>query len=71
MRSTFPGTVYQLGNLVASSNLTLQALIVEGTGQYSTALAVIAVAAGLVIALLLAFGPEAHGVAMTSHRGSG
>ena len=26
-RGTFPGTVYQFGNLLASSNLTIQALI--------------------------------------------
>lgn len=63
-RSTFPGTVYQLGNLVASSNLTLQALIVEAQGNYSLALASVAIAAGIAIALLLAFGPEAHGVTM-------
>jgi SHS family lactate transporter-like MFS transporter len=63
-RSTFPGTVYQLGNLVASSNLTLQALIVQSRGDYSLALASVAVAAGLAITLLVAFGPEAHGIAM-------
>lgn len=64
VRSTFPGTVYQLGNLVASSNLTLQTLIVEAQGDYSLALASIAIAAGLAITLLVAFGPEAHGVEM-------
>ena len=63
-RSTFPGTVYQLGNLFASSNLTLQALIVEARGDYSFALGSVAIAAGLVIVLLLAFGPEAHSVEM-------
>jgi SHS family lactate transporter-like MFS transporter len=63
-RGTFPGTVYQLGNLVASSNLTLQAWIVESTGSYSLALASVAIAASLAIALLLSIGPEAHNVEM-------
>jgi SHS family lactate transporter-like MFS transporter len=63
-RSTFPGTVYQLGNLLASSNLTLQALIVEARGDYSFALGSVAIAAGLAIVLLVTFGPEAHGVEM-------
>jgi SHS family lactate transporter-like MFS transporter len=63
-RGTFPGTVYQLGNLVAASNLTLQAAIVEKTASYSLALASVAVAAGVAIALLVFAGPEAHNVAM-------
>ncbi len=63
-RGTFPGTVYQLGNLVASSNLTIQAHIVEKSGSYGLALASVAGAAGLAIALLVRFGPEAHNVEM-------
>jgi SHS family lactate transporter-like MFS transporter len=63
-RGTFPGTVYQLGNLVASSNLTIQALIAEHYGAYSLALGSVALGAALVISLMLALGPEAHGVAM-------
>ena len=63
-RGTFPGTVYQLGNLVASSNLTIQALIAEQGGSYGLALASVALCAALAISGLLAFGPEAHGVAM-------
>jgi SHS family lactate transporter-like MFS transporter len=63
-RSTFPGTVYQLGNLVASSNLTIQALIAQARGEYSVALASVAIIAGLTITLLVALGPEAHGVEM-------
>jgi SHS family lactate transporter-like MFS transporter len=61
-RGTFPGTVYQLGNLVASSNLTLQAAIVLTYGSYSLALASVAVCASIAIALLVYFGPEAHNV---------
>jgi MFS transporter, SHS family, lactate transporter len=63
-RGTFPGTVYQLGNLVASSNLTLQAWIAEQTGSYSLALASVAIAASLAIAFLVRIGPEAHNVEM-------
>jgi SHS family lactate transporter-like MFS transporter len=63
-RGTFPGTVYQLGNLVASSNLTLQALVVERQHSYSVALAVVAFSAAIVISLMLFFGPEAHNAEM-------
>jgi MFS transporter, SHS family, lactate transporter len=63
-RGTFPGTVYQFGNLVASSNLTLQAWIAEQTGSYSLALASVAIAASLAIAFLVRIGPEAHNVEM-------
>ena len=63
-RGTFPGTVYQLGNLVASSNLTLQAWIAERSGSYSLALASVAIAASVAIILFLLGGPEAHNVEM-------
>jgi len=63
-RGTFPGTVYQLGNLVASSNLVIQALIAERGGSYGLALASVALCAALAISALLALGPEAHGVRM-------
>jgi SHS family lactate transporter-like MFS transporter len=61
-RGTFPGTCYQLGNLIASVNAVLQAGIAERTGNYSLALAAVATFAALVIALLMRFGPEAHNV---------
>jgi SHS family lactate transporter-like MFS transporter len=70
-RSTFPGTVYQLGNLAASSNLTIQALIVEARGEYSFALSAVAIAAGIAIILLVAFGPEAHGIEMKRKNAAG
>ena len=63
-RGTFPGTVYQLGNLVASSNLTIQALIVEKSGDYGFALAAVVFGAAVGITLALVFGPEAHNVEM-------
>ncbi len=63
-RGTFPGTVYQLGNLVASSNLTIQALIAEDMHNYGLALAVVAFGAALAITALLAIGPEAKDAKM-------
>jgi SHS family lactate transporter-like MFS transporter len=60
-RATFPGTVYQLGNLIASSNLPLQNWIAEQNGDnYSFSLVTVAVAAAIAIALLAAVGREAR-----------
>jgi MFS transporter, SHS family, lactate transporter len=65
VRATFPGVVYQLGNLLASYNATLQAGIGEQMGHnYSWALAGVAGVVAVVIAVLVGFGVEAHGVAM-------
>jgi SHS family lactate transporter-like MFS transporter len=63
-RGTFPGTVYQLGNLIASGNLPLQALIAQHYGNYGIALAAVPICAGLAIALLVRLGPEADNVEM-------
>src|SRR5262249_38324958 len=41
-RGTFPGTVYQLGNLLASINLPLQTSIAESQHSYSIAMAAVA-----------------------------
>jgi MFS transporter, SHS family, lactate transporter len=62
-RGTFPGTVYQLGNLLASSNLTIQAVIADRFG-YGIALASVALCAAIAISLMLTVGPEAHNVDM-------
>lgn len=62
--TTFPGTVYQLGNLLASGNLTLQTTIAMTYGGYSLALASVAVFAAIVIAVLVYLGPAAHNVQM-------
>ena len=65
-RGTFPGFVYQLGNLLASMNATLQAGIAEHFGgNYGLALAIVAGSVALVIALLAALGSEAKGVAFS------
>jgi SHS family lactate transporter-like MFS transporter len=66
VRGAFAGTVYQLGNCIASANGTLQPLIAERLGgNYSVALASVAVAAALSISLVVWLGPEAHNVSMT------
>jgi MFS transporter, SHS family, lactate transporter len=62
-RGTFPGFVYQLGNLLASVNATLQTSIAEHFGgNYGLALAIVAGTVAIVIAVLTAAGTEAKGV---------
>jgi MFS transporter, SHS family, lactate transporter len=63
MRGTFPGFVYQLGNLLASANATLQAGIAQANGgNYAFALATSAAIVAAALAILALFGIEAHGV---------
>jgi MFS transporter, SHS family, lactate transporter len=63
-RGTFPGFVYQLGNLIASVNATLQASIAAHYGgNYAIALALVAGIVAVVIVILAALGSEAKGVA--------
>jgi MFS transporter, SHS family, lactate transporter len=62
-RGTFPGFVYQLGNLLASVNATLQAgIAAHFGGNYGLALAVVAGSVAIIIAGLTAVGTEAKGV---------
>jgi SHS family lactate transporter-like MFS transporter len=62
-RGTFPGFVYQLGNLIASANATLQATLAERHGgDYALALALTAGSVAIVIAVASWFGSEAKGV---------
>ena len=63
-RGTFPGTVYQLGNLFAAINLPLQSAIAEQQHSYGIAMGAVAFCAAVAISLLLAFGPEAHNAEM-------
>ncbi len=52
-RATFPGTVYQIGNFIASSNAVLQTwFATQQGGNYRVALACVCVAAAVAIALL-------------------
>jgi MFS transporter, SHS family, lactate transporter len=65
IRATFPGVVYQLGNLLASYNATLQSAIGASMDHnYSWALAGVAGTVAVVIAVLVGFGVEAHDVKM-------
>jgi SHS family lactate transporter-like MFS transporter len=66
IRATFPGVVYQLGNLLASYNATLQSAIGARTDppNYSWALAGVAGVVAIVIAVLVGFGVEARDVKM-------
>jgi len=65
VRGTFPGFVYQLGNLLASVNATLQAgYATEHGNDYASALALVAAGAAVGIALLVGFGIERKGVSL-------
>ena len=68
-RGTFPGVVYQLGNLLASANATIQAgLAVRFGANYGLALALVAGSVAIVIAILAPFGSEAKGVILGTFR---
>jgi SHS family lactate transporter-like MFS transporter len=65
IRATFPGVVYQLGNLIASRNLPIQVTIAEAYGNnYGLAMACVVGTVAVVIVLLVLWGPERRGVAM-------
>lgn len=65
VRGTFPGFVYQLGNLLASVNAVIQSgYAAEHGNNYSAALAFVAAGAAAAIALLVGFGVERKGVHM-------
>jgi SHS family lactate transporter-like MFS transporter len=62
-RGTFPGFTYQLGNLLASANATIQAGIAESHGgNYGLGLAIIAGIVAVAVAVLSWFGRERKGV---------
>src|SRR6201994_1585434 len=65
-RATFPGFVYQTGNLIASVNATLQTMLAAHFGgNYGLALAIVAGTVAIVIAGLTAAGVEAKGVSFS------
>ena len=69
VRGTFPGTVYQLGNFIASYNAVLQARIAEShDNNYSLALSGVAIAAALAVMLLAWLGREARDIDMIGAR---
>jgi MFS transporter, SHS family, lactate transporter len=66
IRGTFPGFVYQFGNLLAAVNLNIQVKIAESHhDNYGMALAIIVASSAAAIILLALFGPERRGVSMT------
>lgn len=70
VRGTFPGFTYQLGNLFASANATIQAGIAEYYGgDYAFALALVVAVVSVAVALLAGFGTEAKGVRFGSLTG--
>ena len=63
VRGTLPGFVYQLGNLFAAANATLQASIAEShAGDYAIGLALVAGVTAIVIAVVAGAGKEAKDV---------
>ncbi|WP_250472528.1 MFS transporter [Caballeronia sp. GAFFF1] len=66
IRATFPGLVYQLGNLLAAINATMQASIATSHGNnYGMAMAIVAGTVAVVIAGLIFFSRERRGIDMT------
>jgi SHS family lactate transporter-like MFS transporter len=66
-RGAFPGFAYQLGNLFAAYNATLQDKIAESRhDNYALALALVCGVVAVVLALVTWFGPEAKGVAFAA-----
>ena len=63
-RGTFPGTVYQLGNLFASYAGPLQAGLAVQYGSYGFALGAVTLAAALSVAFLASVGREAKEIDM-------
>ncbi|KVE26061.1 sugar transporter [Burkholderia singularis] len=71
IRATFPGFVYQFGNLLASGNATMQAqFAVDHGNNYGLALAAVAGTVSVVIAVLILFSRERRGIDMTQATGA-
>jgi SHS family lactate transporter-like MFS transporter len=66
VRATFPGVVYQLGNLIASKLTNIQARAAERTGSYGPVLAVTIIAVALFIAIVMSFARESRGAEITT-----
>jgi len=71
-RAVLPGFVYQLGNLLASVNATLQARIAEAHGNnYGLAMAIVAGTVAILISLLVSFGRETQGIKISGKVAAG
>lgn len=65
-RAVLPGFVYQLGNVIASPNATIQAAIAQSNGgNFGIALAIVAGAVAIIIVVLMAFSRETRGRSFT------
>ena len=63
-RAAFPGFAYQLGNLFAAVNVTIQTSLVKAhNGNYGLALALVCAVVAVVLSLVAWFGPERKGKA--------
>jgi len=61
-RAVLPGFVYQLGNVIAAPNATIQALIATSNhGNYGLALAIVAGSVAVIIIVLMSFSRETRG----------
>jgi SHS family lactate transporter-like MFS transporter len=66
IRATFPGLVYQVGNLLAAVNATMQASFAVSNGNnYAQAMAGVAGTVAVVIAIFILFSRERRGIDMT------
>jgi SHS family lactate transporter-like MFS transporter len=66
IRATFPGLVYQLGNLFAAINGPMQSKFAEAHGNnYAIPMAMVAGTVAIVIAVLILFSRERRGIDMT------
>jgi SHS family lactate transporter-like MFS transporter len=73
IRGTFPGLTYQLGNLIAAGNNTIQSSMADTffNKNLSWPLAIVVGTVAVVIAVLVGFGREARGVKMGRERDTG
>lgn len=65
VRATFPGLAYQLGNLLMSWNIFIQASIAEHFHAYGGMLAVTVLIVAIYLAIITAFGRESRGTELT------
>jgi MFS transporter, SHS family, lactate transporter len=65
VRATFPGLAYQLGNLLMSWNIFIQASIAEHFHAYGGMLAVTVIGVAIYLAIITSFGRESRGMELT------
>ena len=72
IRATFPGLTYQLGNLIASPNASMQLAMARGWfgGSLAVPLALVVGTVAVVIAVLASFGPDGKGLEKRAGRTS-